>query len=159
MSSHEFSKDILKLCIAQLIKDAGFDTCNTSVIALLMDIFERYLDLLAKKSQQLAILSNRNESNLLDFQSTLSEVSLDPLDLKEYWDTWGLRIPTTKRDRLDGNRGAGTGNAILEAILGIKKPTETKSESVKEFSGFFRLEPGRFPVSKFILSFSIYIYI
>ena len=144
----DFSKSLLRLSTSQISKDAGFDAIESFASSVLLDVAERYLLLLGTKCAQMAQHAGRTEVSLEDLYLTLCHypTNAQPTKLLEFWETWGLRLPTTKRETTR-ERVGGTGNAILEAILGIKKQkTVDQADKEKEISGFFRMEPGAFPL-------------
>jgi len=152
----EFSKSLLKIIVAQIVKDSGFDGISTSSCSVLIDIAERYLLLLAQLTLENAKHRDCIQVNLLDAILSLDQLLVTTTSLNKYWEKWGIRIPTNKLQahKERGAATAGSGNAIIEAILGIRKPVveEEKPALPKEVSGFFRMEPGPFPLGISLLS-------
>jgi histone H3/H4 len=146
----EFSKSLLKIIVAQIAKDSGFDGISTRACSVLIDIAERYLLLLAQLTLENAKHRDCIQVNLPDVLLAFDELLVTVKSLGNYWGKWGIRIPTNKlqQHKERGAATAGSGNAIIEAILGFRKPIieEEKPVLPKEVSGFFRMEPGPFPL-------------
>ena len=146
----DFSKSLLKIIIAQIAKDSGFDGISSSACSVLIDVAERYLQLLGELTLEKCLLRDSIEISIFDAILALEEMAISSKSLSNYWDKWGIRIPTNKLQahKERGAATAGSGNAIIEAILGIRKSVveEEKMALPKEISGFFRMEPGQFPL-------------
>ena len=146
----EFSQSLLKIVTAQIVKDCGYEGISSNACSALIDVAERYLQLLGQLCLENALLRDSVEPNLADVINAFDQVSVSTKSLCLYWDKWGIRIPTNKLQahKERGAATAGSGNAIIEAILGIKKPIleEEKMTLPKAISGFFRMEPGPFPL-------------
>ncbi len=159
----DFSRQLLRLALGQLLKDAGFDGAGAISLGVLVDVAERFLQLLGRRATDFAAAAGRTDVSLFDAQQALASASLSSGSLSEYFVEWGLRVPAKalqmqqdeQRAALLGS-GGSSGNAILDAILGIKKddpanggPLEKSAQEtsrVEEVSGFFRMEPGPFPL-------------
>lgn len=152
----DFSKSLLKIITAQIAKDAGYDGISSAACSVLIDLAERYLLLLGQLALENARQRNSIDVNLGDVIMALEELLVSTKGLCNFWDKWGIRIPTNKLQahKERGAATAGSGNAIIEAILGIKKPVveEEKMTLPKEVSGFFRMDPGPFPLGILLLS-------
>lgn len=166
MSGIEFSRQLLRLALAQLLKDAGFDGAGAISLGVLVDVAERYLELVGQRSAELARAAGRTDVSLFDAETALSSLSVSREVLVGYFFEFGLRIPAAARaqqilqqqeEQQQKQRaallGSGSGNAILDAILGLKKDAgvgESKESQqaapIEEISGFFRMEPGPFPL-------------
>ena len=144
----EFAQKLLGIALAQILLDNGYESSSHSASSVLLDVAERYINLLASLCIQYAHNSDRNQVCCLDLEKALQDVSNSPKNLLVFWNQFGIRIPTSKET--NDRTTIGSGNAILEAILGIQKQTQVIVKEEK--SGFFRYEPGSFPVDVYELS-------
>ncbi|KAJ2994760.1 hypothetical protein HDV02_001336 [Globomyces sp. JEL0801] len=82
MASITFGRELLSVCIAQLLSNAGADRIHASCHDALVDILQSYLSLMAKKATDAAALS----VCLLDIIHSLDYVDIHPKMLVKYLD-------------------------------------------------------------------------
>jgi hypothetical protein len=71
MSSLNYARELLKICLSQLCDVIGFDTTSEMSMDILIDVCERQFINLIKQTSNLVQLNQRSKPNLFDILSIL----------------------------------------------------------------------------------------
>eukprot|EP01089_Gocevia_fonbrunei_P013456 TRINITY_DN3458_c0_g1_i1.p1 TRINITY_DN3458_c0_g1~~TRINITY_DN3458_c0_g1_i1.p1 ORF type:complete len:372 (+),score=73.41 TRINITY_DN3458_c0_g1_i1:73-1188(+) len=82
--SEEFSRELLRVVVAQICKNVGFTGATLTSYETLVDVLQKYLEEIGSRSHNFAELAGRIETNFHDLCQTFSEMDVDLADLSSY---------------------------------------------------------------------------
>ncbi|TPX61414.1 hypothetical protein SpCBS45565_g07244 [Spizellomyces sp. 'palustris'] len=158
--SDSFAANLVRIAVAQVLHQAGFERVQDSACAVLSDLLVRFLDLLATRASEYSQLQGRTVTNLEDASRSLQELGVDPEGLRDFCRAWAKRAVLSPSTDLQDTVGSGT-NTTLRGTGGLRftkyggslplgsehdgnalTPSETE-----EVTGFPVMEPGAFPIN------------
>ncbi|XP_071140923.1 transcription initiation factor TFIID subunit 3-like isoform X2 [Mytilus edulis] len=82
--SGEYSYQVLKVCVAQICQNLGWNSTQSTPLELLTDILERYLVQVGKVTHRYAEQFGRTEPNIDDIGLAFRHLNVSPSELGEY---------------------------------------------------------------------------
>ena len=121
-----YSEHVLKICVAQLSRHAGYKSINGLAFEILIDLLSRFMLEFGKLSASLANQCNRTQVNFDDIQFVFKSLGLSLADLTGYL----VNVQLPFAGRLPPVYPISTQN---KPSLRICNPTRGECESRKEF--------------------------
>jgi hypothetical protein len=84
MSLTEYSRNLLKVSITQILQIIGFESAQLSAIDILVEILERYVLLLSTTAHDFSEVANRTEPTLDDLARAFNKHRINIADLEEF---------------------------------------------------------------------------
>ncbi|KAI8362719.1 hypothetical protein EDC96DRAFT_608889 [Choanephora cucurbitarum] len=127
---------LLKTATQQIIQSAGFEAANSRSIDALADVFGRYIELLGCTASAYANLNGRTMSNSRDVMEALTEVAIDPDNLKIWLEEEGKSLSPCWSAQSDPGRllqdvvsgGMPHYEDMMEYMFGHVQPFELPSD-------------------------------
>ncbi|XP_071629739.1 uncharacterized protein Taf3 isoform X6 [Temnothorax longispinosus] len=82
--SAEYSRNVLKIVVAQICQTIGWHSINSTPLEFLVDLLQEYLLRISKLTHQYAEVLGRTEPNLDDLGLTFQYMNIDIQELAEY---------------------------------------------------------------------------
>ncbi|XP_025988155.2 transcription initiation factor TFIID subunit 3 isoform X2 [Solenopsis invicta] len=82
--SSEYSRNVLKIVVAQICQTIGWHSINSTPLEFLVDLMQEYLLRVSKLTHQYAEVLERTEPNLDDLGLTFQYMNIDIQELAEY---------------------------------------------------------------------------
>lgn len=80
----EYSHQVLKVCVAQICQNLGWNSTQSTPLELLTDVLERYLLEVGKVTHRYAEQFGRTEPNIDDIGLAFRHLNVSPSELEEY---------------------------------------------------------------------------
>ncbi|KAK7102595.1 transcription initiation factor TFIID subunit 3-like [Littorina saxatilis] len=83
-STEEYSRSVLRVSVAQICQNLGWNATQTSPLELMTDVLERYLEEIAKISHRYSEQFGRTQPNLDDLGLTFRHMGINLGELEDY---------------------------------------------------------------------------
>ncbi|KAH6565257.1 hypothetical protein BASA60_009983 [Batrachochytrium salamandrivorans] len=86
--SSRFTTDTLRIAMAQLLRIHGLDRMSGAAHDVVVDVSRRYLEMLARCTQEAALADGRSAACLFDLVQASDSVGVDVFELRDYLKEW-----------------------------------------------------------------------
>ncbi|KNC97513.1 uncharacterized protein SPPG_06988 [Spizellomyces punctatus DAOM BR117] len=158
--SDSFAANLVRIAVAQVLHQAGFERVQDSACAVLSDLLVRFLDLLATRASEYSQLQGRTVTNLEDASRSLEELGVDPEALRDFCRAWAKRAILSTSTDVQDTVGSGTNTTLggtgglRFSRYGVSLPLASEHDGIalapsetEEVTGFPVMEPGAFPIN------------
>lgn len=170
MSSNKFATDIKRMSIANLLHNHGLDKTTLTATDVLVDLLGRYMELIARKTMDMASgACQRTDVNLCDLSKGLEMAGVDVFELKLYFEDWmhhrtkqikvmgGLTATEAPTDiimsptQANINASSTVTTTFPLWVDNTLPPHVLNAQGIDPIMAFPRMEPASFPIDPFVL--------